>query len=191
MKTGRATFVVALLLSSLIHDFTLHAEELVPWTEKPVHVDRSKQNFERLPPLQPPSDPRQWIVVPARIDVIDGVTFAFSNKTYRLAGLKSVERKRMCKMAEGGRWACGRMAAIFLGNLVRGKRLLCEITERPDAVVLANCQVPGKVISEAVLKAGYAWSLADNGGSPAEAFAKDNGVGFWRNPACKDRPDAC
>lgn len=183
--------VAALLLSSLIHNSALRAEEQVPWTEKPVHIDRSKQTFERLPPREMQTDPRQWLVVPARIEVIDGVSFAFSNKTYRLAGLKSIDRKHMCKMIEGGRWACGRMAAIFLGNLVRGKRLLCEINEGPEIVMLDNCQVPGKVISEAVLKAGYAWSSTDDGGSPAEAFAKANGVGLWRNPACMDRPDAC
>jgi hypothetical protein len=131
------------------------ADEVVPWTQYPVRIDRTKQNFERLPPLPQQIDSRTWLPVPFQIQVIDSVRFAFGNRTYRIARVRPVARARMCRDREAGQWSCGQMGAVLLGNLVRGKRLLCYATTVGQETMPDQCQSTNRDIASQIVASGF------------------------------------
>jgi hypothetical protein len=145
------------------------------WTTKPTRIDRARQHFERLPAVVTAHDARRWLVVPERIKVLDSATFSFGDGVYAIANIRPVRPKRLCQSVEGGRWACGRMASIFLGNLVRGKRLLCDLAQTGDRVALSHCVIGSRDVAAAI--------EAD----AQKAAAK----GLWRNPKCVADFDNC
>ncbi|MBL0370546.1 hypothetical protein JJB09_00765 [Rhizobium sp. KVB221] len=161
------------------------------WTQEPTRIDKSKQHFERLPPLTKPVDGRIWLQVSERIVVLDSVRFSMDDKVYRIGGIHPVKPRRICKQQDGSRWHCGRMAAINLGNLVRGNRLLCDVTADDKETILSNCLSKTRNIGTEIVARGY--GRADGEGPLAEIQldAQRNGSGLWRNPACKIDFDNC
>lgn len=161
------------------------------WTQKPVRIDRSKQHFERLPAVQHEIDTRSWIIVPDRIKVLDSTSFSFGGRTYRIGGVHAVPMKRLCRDKDAGRWACGRMATIFLGNLVRSKHLLCHAAPGRIETVLSDCQLGSRDPADEILAAGF--GRADDTGKlqEAEQAAQAKQAGLWRNPACLADFDGC
>jgi len=131
-----------------------HAEDDVLWPQKPVRIDRSKQHYERLPALQESIDRRTWLVVPSRITINDSAAFTFDGTTYRIGNIHPISTKRMCTNPDGTKWTCGRMAAILLNNLVRGKRLLCNRTEAGKVTVLSDCQSGTKRVAAEIIERG-------------------------------------
>jgi endonuclease YncB( thermonuclease family) len=162
------------------------------WTTQPTHIDRAKQNFERLPAKVVPRDSRTWLVVPDRIKVLNSVTFSFGDRIYRIAHLRPIEPKRVCQAVEGGRWPCGRMASIFLGNLVRGKRLLCEQSEGKDLILLHRCVIGSRDIAASIIREGLGKSDGDQALLVPEGEAQAEArKGLWRNPLCRTDFDSC
>eukprot|EP01035_Chromulina_nebulosa_P045684 gene45684-61867_t len=72
------------------------AGDEVLWPQQPVHIDRSRQHFERLPASQAPIDTRVWITVPDRIKILDSASFSIRDQVYRFAGIHPVALKRLC-----------------------------------------------------------------------------------------------
>jgi endonuclease YncB( thermonuclease family) len=167
------------------------ADDDILWPQYPVRIDRSKQHYERLPPAQQAVDTRIWVTVPDRIQVLDSTRFSFEGKRYRIAGVHPVALKRICKDSEAGRWSCGRMAGILLGNLVRSKRLLCDVAAGARETVLSRCQSSTKDVAAEIVANGY--GRADGEGSLAsiEELARTNRAGLWRNPDCVIDFDHC
>jgi endonuclease YncB( thermonuclease family) len=131
-------------------------------------------------------------MVPQRIKVIDSTSFAIGTQTYRLAGMRPVVPKRMCQAIEGGRWSCGRMASIFLGNLVRSKRMLCDVGPAGATVLLSRCVIGSHDVSLAIIANGYGMAEADKGLLAAQVEAqKAARLGLWRNPLCTTDFDHC
>ncbi|MGV3551468.1 thermonuclease family protein [Rhizobium sp.] len=162
------------------------------WTTQPTHIDRSKQTYERLPAKVAVRDTRIWIVVPERIRVLDSRSFSVGDTTYELAHIRPVKAKRLCQAVEGGRWNCGRMASIFLGNLVRGKRLLCDVTQQSKRVALANCVIGTRDVAAAIVAQGYGKAENDPTLLSTQADAQKLGAkGLWRNPTCTLDFDRC
>lgn len=161
------------------------------WPRHPIRIDRSKQHYERLPALQPAIDTRVWIKVPDRIKVIDSVRFSFEGKLYRIANVHPVEMKRICRDSDAGRWPCGRMAAIFLGNLVRGKRLLCDVAAGEKETVLGRCQSGMRNLASEIVASGFGRADGDGALATIEELARTNRSGLWRNPACVTDFDHC
>ena len=159
------------------------------WTTEPTRIDRSKQDYERLPAKVAPRDSRVWIVVPERIKVLDSRSFSVGDVVYEIADIRPVKAKRLCQAVEGGRWACGRMASIFLGNLVRGKRLLCDMERK---MTLSHCVVGTRDVASAIVSQGYGLARDDAALLSVQAEAQRLAAkGLWRNPKCTVDFDSC
>ncbi|MCB1445107.1 MAG: hypothetical protein KDJ87_04690 [Rhizobiaceae bacterium] len=162
------------------------------WTTRPTRIDRAKQHYERIPARQVARDSRVWVVVPERFKVLDSASFRIGKDVYRIAGVRPVAPKRLCQAVEGGRWACGRMASIFLGNLIRGKRLLCDATEAEEGTVLSHCVVGSRDIAAAIVSQGYGMAQDDPALLAIQAEAQKNAAkGLWRNPECAADFNGC
>jgi endonuclease YncB( thermonuclease family) len=162
------------------------------WTTQPTHIDRSKQSYERLPSKVVARDLRTWIVVPERIKVLDSRSFSVGDAVYELAHIRPIKAKRLCQAAEGGRWACGRMASVFLGNLVRNKRLLCDVAQSGKTVALSHCVIGSRDVASAIIDQGYGKAEGDQALLAAQAEAQKLAAkGLWRNPACIADFDRC
>jgi endonuclease YncB( thermonuclease family) len=169
----------------------VQADDDVLWTQHPVHIDRSKQNYERLPAVQHEIDTRLWVNVPDRIKVLDSASFSFDSKTYRIGKVHPVAMKRTCKDVVAGRWGCGRMAAIFLGNLVRGKRLLCDVKPGDKETVLNHCQLGTRDLAAAIISSGFGRAEDSDALAKTEELARSKKAGLWRNADCSVDFDSC
>lgn len=162
------------------------------WTTQPTRIDRNKQHFERLPAKVVPRDSRVWIVVPQRIKVLDSRSFSVGDVVYQIDHIRPVKNKRLCKAIEGGRWACGRMASIFLGNLVRGKRLLCDVAQDEKRMKLSHCLIGSRDVASAIVSQGYGMAMNDETLLSVQAAAQKTAAkGLWRNPQCAVDFDNC
>jgi endonuclease YncB( thermonuclease family) len=76
------------------------------------------------------------------------------------------------------------MAANALASLVRGAALDCIIDGRGEADrPVADCRSAGMMLSEAMVRDGWARALDDYAGlRRTEAEARAAGRGIWRNP---------
>lgn len=162
------------------------------WTSKPTHIDRAKQTYERLPSKVVQRDTRIWIVVPERIKVLDSRSFSVGDNVYELGSIRPIKPKRLCQAVEGGRWSCGRMASIFLGNLVRGKRLLCDVVQNGKKMTLSHCVIGSRDVAAAIVDQGYGKAEGDAALVSRQAEAQKKAAkGLWRNPACTTDFDTC
>jgi endonuclease YncB( thermonuclease family) len=144
-----------------------------------------------LPPAEQAIDTRVWVTVPDRIQVLDSARFSFAGRPYRIAGVKPVQLARICRDVDMGRWSCGRMAGIFLGNLVRGKRLLCDVTAGAGETVLDRCQSTTKDLAAEIVANGYGRADGDGSLATMEELARTKRAGLWRNPDCIVDFDHC
>jgi endonuclease YncB( thermonuclease family) len=171
--------------------FGARAEDDVLWTEKPIHVDPAKQHYERLPPLRTNIDTRIWINVPFKIEARDSARFSFDGKSFRLGRIVAVAGSRLCGTAEGGRWTCGRAGIAMLNFLVRGNRLLCQVSPSPSEIVLTDCVVGPRDITSEIVASGLARVDGDQDLKSVELLARRKREGLWRNPACMIDFDHC
>ena len=191
MTAVRFTLVLALICSAT-SPATAQDGEAPLWTTEPTRIDRTRQHYERLPAKVQVRDSRVWLLVPDRIKVLDSTSFSFGDGTYKIAHLRPIAPKRLCQAAEGGRWPCGRMASIFLGNLVRGKRLLCDIAQAGKTAVLSQCVVGQRDVAAAIVTQGYAMAIEDTALLETQGQAQKLAAkGLWRNPKCVIAFDAC
>ena len=191
MSFFRTRITVSLLLIA-VSITAGHGEDIPLWTEQPTRIDRSKQHYERLPAQTVAKDSRVWLVVPSRIKVLDSATFAIGEQQYQFANIRPVKAGRMCRAIEGGRWGCGRIASIFLGNQVRNKRLLCDIRQAGKKLMLSNCTAGARDIAKDIVTNGYGMAEADKMLLAAQADAqKARSKGLWRNPLCDTGFDTC
>lgn len=167
------------------------AEDDVLWPQHPVRIDRSKQHYERLPALEQNIDARVWLMVPDRIKVLDSAHFSFGGKTYRIAQVRPVGLGRICRDVEAGRWPCGRMAAILLGNLVRSRRLLCDVVASDKETILSRCQSGTKDVASEIVGNGFGRADSDGTLDSTEQLARTKRSGLWRNPDCLVDFDHC
>lgn len=192
MTITRSSGPALVLLLSIVPFANAEQGEDAIWTSQPTHVDRSKQTYERLPARAVARDSRVWIVVPQRIKVLDSRSFSAGDRLYEFANLRPVRAKRICQAVEGGRWACGRMAAIFLGNLVRGKRLLCDVEQGAKTLKLSHCVIGTRDVAAAIVTQGYGMAVSDEALLSVQSSAQKLAAkGLWRNPKCTDDFDGC
>jgi endonuclease YncB( thermonuclease family) len=186
------TRIAVSLLLVLVSITAGHGEDVPLWTEHPTRIDRSKQRYERLPAVKIARDSRLWLVVPPRIKVLDSASFAIGDQQYQLANIRPVKPGRLCQAIEGGRWPCGRISSIFLGNLVRNKRLLCDISQSRKKLMLSNCTAGARDIATDIVTNGYGMAEVDKVLLAAQADAqKLHSKGLWRNPLCVSDFDKC
>jgi endonuclease YncB( thermonuclease family) len=191
IRTRRLGLSLLIILSAV--PFARAQQDDSPiWTSQPTRIDRTKQNYERMPAKVVPRDSRVWIMVPQRIKVLDSRSFSAGDVVYEFDHIRPVKAKRLCQAIEGGRWACGRMASIFLGNLVRGKRLLCDVAQGERKMTLSHCVIGSRDVASAIVSHGYGLALDGAALLSVQAEAQKRAVkGLWRNPKCAVDFDNC
>jgi endonuclease YncB( thermonuclease family) len=183
------------LLLCLLPLFPVYAaradEDVQLWTQTPTRIDRSRQHFERLPAVTTAIDDRVWLAVPPRITIVDGISFAFGDRTYRLGGLRGIGIGRLCQDGQANRWSCGRAASVALNNLVRGKRILCDIDTAAHVAVLTHCLSGNDDVAATLVGLGLARAAGDPDLAAVEVQARQRRVGIWQNPRCAADFDRC
>ncbi len=187
--------MVAMVLMGHATEMLAQASNVGPqdnvWVSDPVRIDRSKQTYQRLPSRIVIEQRQTGLDVPIRISVIDSGSFSFDATTYRVKGIIPIGLKRVCHGAEGHRWTCGRMAALFLGNMVRGKRLNCDVAPKIKTTVTIDCIAGTKNIAREIVAKGFGRSNGDKELKILERKAIKDKAGIWENPACVSMFETC
>jgi endonuclease YncB( thermonuclease family) len=128
------------------------------------------------------------VVAPASADVsgeptvIDGDTIVVAGEHVRLQGIDAPEMHQTCT-AYGQEWPCGRTAADWLKDRLRGQQVDC-IGHARDRYgrLLAVCYSGGENLNEQLVREGWALDFRKYSTDylQAESEAKRAGAGIWR-----------
>lgn len=155
------------------------------WTSKPVRVDPSKQNFERMPDRVMGVEGGETVSFPVKIDMHDSASFSANGGEFVLKDLKGIAANRVCTSETGARWSRGAEARLFVGNLFRGRTMICKVERQPGKILLSQCRNTHMNIPFEIVSRGFAFANADNGElEPALMKAKARAQGIWRDVAC-------
>jgi len=152
------------------------------WTDKPVHVDRQKQSFERIAVAR--------MVVPLRIHpgsraiVLDSTSFQTDGRLYVLTDAIAVDAKRFCRSETGAVSVCGQQARVSLRRLITNRTLFCEEDFRAGRATFLTCAVGGKDVAGALVASGAAWAATPRL-MPLQQEAIRQKVGIWADPQCR------
>lgn len=83
------------------------------------------------------------------------------------------------------------MASIFLGNMVRGKRLNCDAASKPGKTVIIDCIAGTRNIAREIVAKGFGRSTGDGELKILELKAIKEKAGIWDNPACMSTFETC
>lgn len=183
--------IVSAALWLLVVVSSAPAEDPV-WTSKPVRVEPSRRNFERLPTLMLGVEGGESISFPLRIDMHDSTSFTANGVNYQIKDLIPVAANRLCQTQAGARWSCGKQASIFVGNLFRGKVLVCKVEPRPDHMALSGCRDLRMEISKEIVAQGFAFPDSGNVDLQTTAVsARRRRAGVWNDADCLNALHSC
>ncbi|MGE0022675.1 MAG: thermonuclease family protein [Hyphomicrobium sp.] len=102
-------------------------------------------------------------------------------------GIEAPEAGQSCQR-QSGAWRCGTAAREALANLVRGRRITCDILSDDGERKEARCYVGGRDVAEAMVRNGHVFA---EGGflsryASVEGEAEAEKLGLWAGEA--DRP---
>lgn len=132
---------------------------------------------------------------PADASKLEGRATALTGDTLRIAGtrvlldgIEAPEAAQSCQRTNGS-WKCGAAAKEALADLVRGRRVTCDILGDEQAGKRARCYVGDNTdIAEALVRKGHVFADGGFWGSYAgvESEAETQKVGLWAGVA--ERP---
>jgi endonuclease YncB( thermonuclease family) len=192
LLTEKALIVLAVLLLAMAEAPARAAETAEPpvWTEKPVRVDRTEQDYERLDarpaPVQAEAAADPYTLRfngRSRYAIIDSVSFAAEGKRYRLAGLEPVPSTKVCRNADGLRWACGLRARAALDALLAGRQIRCAPQGEAGGFLMVECLRYDKDIGRQQVLAGHALDGAGNRYDEDFVAAREELAGIWADVA--------
>lgn len=129
-----------------------------------------------------PSIKTEAIILSNKFTVTDGDTIRDGKLRIRLYGLDAPELAQECKDAEGKNWKCGEVAKKKLQNLVKGKKVRCDIksTDLYKRKV-AICYAGEKDINRYMVEEGYAVAYLKYSHKYEldEEYAMNNNKGIW------------
>ncbi len=118
-----------------------------------------------------------------KLYVIDGDTFSWNGKTYRLWGIDAPEKSQSCRL--GAReYPCGDRSKTYLQELIDPAQLRCKAKPRAkkETRIVAQCSVAGKDLAQLMVLAGWAIDYRHFSGglyAAAEKIARDDQRGLW------------
>lgn len=108
----------------------------------------------------------------------DGDSFRLGDDRIRLLGIDAPELAQDCDTANGGKWACGRMARNRMAALLSGGSVDCQPEDRDQYDrLLATCRIGNTDIAAVMVAEGLA--IASGGYAAQEAVARRQGLGIW------------
>lgn len=170
-------------LQAVIAPSPVQADQPI-WTEQPTHVDRDKQEFQRLPATAEPYPLK--LRVSQSVKIGDSATFAVGDSLYRLAGIEPVDPGSICAAADGSRWPCGLRSRLALRKAVAGRFLDCRpvMTAAKDENVV-ECRRSGVDIAQILVEQGNAFAAQDSTYAAGQGEARRTGAGLWRDATCR------
>lgn len=158
------------------------------WVPDVVRIDRSRDTRERVVPDG--TDRRHFVVATQAAVARDG-SFSTNEGRIRIAGIRLPERGRVCRTADGRRWACGVRAFVAFSTTIARRGLDCRpVSAGPDArPPLHDCLMDRRSLAETLVSAG--WVEVDPASANEKltalgARAKVEGVGLWANAPPED-----
>ncbi|MGB7286711.1 MAG: thermonuclease family protein [Salaquimonas sp.] len=119
-----------------------------------------------------------------RFTVVDGDSLRLDGQEYRLEGIDAPEYRQICNR-DNADWACGRMAATHLRQLINKGEVVCRgLGVDKYERILARCSVGDLDINGEMVREG--WAVSFGGYFSLEAQAKSNKSGIWSSKF--DRP---
>lgn len=108
------------------------------WTDRPVRVDRNRQQFERIPAetgtASATAPQVHYIEIGRDLKVVDAANFSTSGIVYRVVGIAGLKPNEICRDERGHRWACGVRSRATLRSLLQRRNLAARCTvEKADA----------------------------------------------------------
>lgn len=190
---ARALFLALLVMASTAPaSAAIIAEAPNPppiWLPIPIRIDPTRETRPRVDSPPPVVDRRLFVKIGPKTR-IDGTGFRVDGRTFRLAGVKLVERKRICMRPNGARWACGLRAMTSFAAMIRGRLVVCwparaDATTPESGALDAICEIDGRSLAERLVAEGWAEPIdpADPRLNPALQAARDAGRGIWSNGA--------
>ncbi len=128
------------------------------------------------------SVPADALTLKGRLNVIDGDTVKILGERVRLLGIDAPEIDQHCKNAAGRKYACGRVSAMALSNIVQNNLVRCEGEKRDSyGRLLGVCYVGTLELNGWMVRNGYAlnYSLYSNRYVFAEKEARAAKRGLW------------
>jgi hypothetical protein len=151
------------------------------WTDKPVRIDRKKQNYERI--VIEKKVPPFSISVSANVNVFDSASFQDKGRIYVLTGAIAVHPKRLCRSSNGVS-ACGQQARLYLKRLISRRTLECSEDFRVTGTSFLTCRLGEADVSETLVGKGAAWAA-----TPALKRLQDTAMyqelGIWTDGECR------
>ncbi len=115
-----------------------------------------------------------------RATAISGDMLRIAGALVTLDGIEAPEAGQSCKRQDR-KWQCGAAAKDALANLVRGRRISCDIVHEDDAEKRVRCYARGKDIAEQLVRSGHVFSkggfLSAYAGFESDAQAEK--LGLW------------
>lgn len=132
----------------------------------------------------PAADPSK---LEGRAVVVSGDTLRVAGTLVVLDGIEAPEATQSCQRTSG-KWRCGVAAKDALANLVRGRRISCDIVGDGEGAKRARCYSRSNDIAQQLVRDGNVFS---NGGflsryASYESEAQTDKIGLWAGNA--DRP---
>ena len=158
------------------------AEDAPLWTDEPVRIDRSAQDYERIAPKRVAPDLR--LKVSARVTVFDSGSFAEDGEIYILTGAVPVDARRLCRGEGDGISVCGQQARIALKRLISNRTLQCDERFRAGHAHFVRCQLNGKDLAATLVAGGDAWAASpDLADHQKQAMRERRGI--WTDTECR------
>jgi endonuclease YncB( thermonuclease family) len=115
-----------------------------------------------------------------RAIAVSGDRLRIDGTVVTLEGIEAPEPSQSCER-KSGTWRCGAAAKDALANLIRGRRITCEIVDEDETGKRGRCEARGADIARALVRNGNVFS---NGGflsryASAESKAQSEKIGLW------------
>ncbi|WP_245424603.1 MULTISPECIES: thermonuclease family protein [Rhizobiaceae] len=124
-----------------------------------------------------------------RARVIDGDTISIRQQRIRIAAIDACERDQT-GLKDGKVWRCGAAARSYLGKMIDGQHVRCDIIDQDQyRRLVGQCFIGDTDIGLAMVKVGLAeamlrylpaaHSISEVEYGQAENSARDHGFGMW------------
>lgn len=115
--------------------------------------------------------------------VVDGDTIGIHGQRIRIEGIDAPESRQICEASGKRDVRCGQQSALFLAAMIGRQTVYCsQVGTDRYRRVLADCEVAGRNIGDAMVRAGHA--LAYRRYSTRHVLAEDAAkaakAGMWR-----------
>lgn len=171
VQKGLAAAVLAALVI-----FGLHAWGSTPGTSAPTQV-RTRGEVRQLSSTGD---------VEGRGTALAGDTLRVGTTTVRLNGVEAPLPNQTCNDASGRPWTCGEAARQALARMLRGSRVVCDLSGSGEPRA-GSCRVSDSDIAAELVRAGHVFAaaglFAPYGGEEREARADKSGI--WAGDAVR------